>query len=114
MDEICRVLVYLHQKGIYHRDLRAANILLDKELNIKIGDFGIAVIQGVQISEGFSKLGYIAKNIYKSEKFLQPRILDVKKTNSNNYSQNKFLKFQFSKYFFKKILLRLDFLELFF
>lgn len=36
-DQICDAMCYLHDnRGIYHRDLRAANILLDENLNIKI------------------------------------------------------------------------------
>ena len=32
-------LVYLHQKGIIHRDIKLKNIFLDDNLNIRIGDF---------------------------------------------------------------------------
>jgi len=41
LAQICHGLSYLHQKRILHRDIKARNIFLDSELNVKIGDLGL-------------------------------------------------------------------------
>lgn len=42
---IARGLVFLHEESrlkVVHRDIKATNVLLDKDLNPKISDFGLA------------------------------------------------------------------------
>jgi serine/threonine protein kinase len=41
--EILTALNYLHQQGIGHCDLKAANVLVDEKGRIKIGDFGVSI-----------------------------------------------------------------------
>ena len=38
--QVCRALYYMHSKRIIHRDLKAANILIDQKLILKLADLG--------------------------------------------------------------------------
>lgn len=40
--QIVQAVKYIHDKGIVHRDIKSANILLKKDFTVKLADFGFA------------------------------------------------------------------------
>src|ERR1039457_1612475 len=48
VPKICEALQFAHEQGIVHRDIKPENILMDKQGRVKIADFGIAKIAGLE------------------------------------------------------------------
>ena len=45
---ISGALAYCHEQGIFHRDIKPENIMVQEDGNIKIIDFGIALLEGAR------------------------------------------------------------------
>ncbi|XP_010252814.1 PREDICTED: CBL-interacting serine/threonine-protein kinase 23-like isoform X3 [Nelumbo nucifera] len=41
-QQLISAVDYCHSKGVYHRDLKLENLLLDEDCNLKISDFGLS------------------------------------------------------------------------
>ena len=47
IPQVCDALQYAHEAGVVHRDIKPENILLDRKGRVKIADFGLAKILGL-------------------------------------------------------------------
>ncbi|KAL3311577.1 Phosphorylase b kinase gamma catalytic chain, liver/testis isoform [Cichlidogyrus casuarinus] len=67
MRQILNAVYFIHERDIVHRDLKPENILLDSELNIKITDFGLAVMNNdrKELMETRGTPGYLAPEVLK-------------------------------------------------
>ncbi|CAF0810215.1 unnamed protein product, partial [Didymodactylos carnosus] len=75
-DKIVSAVQYLHQKHIVHRDLKAENLLLDVELNIKIADFGFSneFTPGSKLDTFCGSPPYAAPELFQGKKYDGPEV----------------------------------------
>ncbi len=55
--EICRALDFAHKRGVFHRDVKPANVRLLKDGTVKIVDFGIARLEDSSMTRTGLMLG---------------------------------------------------------
>lgn len=58
-------IAHAHEKGMLHRDIKPANLLLNNELRVKVGDFGLAKQQDADPQSGtiWGTPGYTAPEV---------------------------------------------------
>jgi eukaryotic-like serine/threonine-protein kinase len=71
--QVCRALEYAHAHGIVHRDIKPANILVSKRGQVKVSDFGIARIDGQDLTQSQVRLGTPA---YMSPEQIRGQLVD--------------------------------------
>jgi predicted Ser/Thr protein kinase len=74
IPQICEALQFAHDQGIVHRDIKPENLLLNKEGRIKITDFGIAKIVGIN-AEKTSLTG--ARDIVGTPHYMAPEQIET-------------------------------------
>lgn len=51
IPQICDALQYAHDEGVVHRDIKPENVLVDRKGRVKIADFGLARILGLEAEQ---------------------------------------------------------------
>ncbi|XP_073727328.1 serine/threonine-protein kinase MARK2 isoform X12 [Misgurnus anguillicaudatus] len=74
--QIVSAVQYCHQKCIVHRDLKAENLLLDADMNIKIADFGFSneFILGNKLDTFCGSPPYAAPELFQGKKYDGPEV----------------------------------------
>ncbi|KAK9870851.1 hypothetical protein WA026_009814 [Henosepilachna vigintioctopunctata] len=74
--QILSAVEYCHNRNIVHRDLKAENLLLDSNNNIKIADFGFSNFYSStgQLSTWCGSPPYAAPEVFEGKKYIGPEI----------------------------------------
>lgn len=71
MKQLLHAVRYMHGINVIHRDLKLGNLFLDKNLNVKVGDFGLAT----RLSSSDEK----RKTICGTPNYIAPEVIDGNK-----------------------------------
>ncbi|XP_042565380.1 testis-specific serine/threonine-protein kinase 1-like [Clupea harengus] len=81
--QICHAITFIHDKDIVHRDIKCENLLLDKDFNLKVADFGFSRrltysdAGAMELSKTFcGSEGYAAPEVLQGVPY-DPKLYDV-------------------------------------
>lgn len=72
LDQILKAVSYMHKNKVVHRDLKLGNLFLNENMEIKIGDFGLATTIEFQ--------GQLRTTVCGTPNYIAPEILGGKNT----------------------------------
>ncbi|XP_058838546.1 uncharacterized protein LOC131694126 isoform X2 [Topomyia yanbarensis] len=74
-SQIISAVDYCHCKGIVHRDLKAENVLLDNEMNVKLADFGFSntFSEGTPLRTWCGSPPYAAPEVFQGVEYDGPK-----------------------------------------
>ncbi|KAL9028829.1 MAG: hypothetical protein Q9196_002857 [Gyalolechia fulgens] len=79
--QLCGAIKYMHARNVIHRDLKMGNLFLDHEMNVKIGDFGLAavLVSPGEYEGSYTKALSRRTTLCGTPNYIAPEILDKAK-----------------------------------
>lgn len=75
--QVATTLSYAHSQGVVHRDIKSQNVLIDRDGNAKVADFGIAHLLEVSAESGLTRSGMmVGTSDYLAPEQAQGRTVD--------------------------------------
>lgn len=75
MREVLQGLAYVHGNGDMHRDVKAGNILIDKDGSVQLGDFGVAATMERSRTWGHDRVQ--RRSMVGTPAWMAPEVLDT-------------------------------------
>lgn len=70
MYQLLRGLKYIHAAGVIHRDIKPQNLLVSKDCDLKICDFGLATVKTKRINAEYDLTQYVVTRWFRAPELL--------------------------------------------